>query len=91
MMNENKGMIYSINRAEAEKEAEKLKARLTPELQEAHSRINELDFDAEGQLAACFCILDRVSKTDDCFYSKEAYRAVEAACYDAFMLGKLKR
>jgi len=91
MMNEAKGTIYSINRAEAEKEAAKLKERLTPDLLEAHSRIDEVDFDAEGQLAACFCILDRVSKTDDCFYSKEAYRAIESACYDAYMMGKLQK
>ena len=31
MMNEAKGTIYSINRAEAEKEAAKLKERLTEE------------------------------------------------------------
>lgn len=91
MMNQNKGTVYSVNKAEAEKEAEKLKAKLTPELTEALSRIAGIDFDTEGQLVANFCILDSVSKADNCFYSMEAYKAIEAACYNAYMLGKLKR
>lgn len=83
------GMIYTLNRAEAEKEAEKLRAKLTPDQIEAYNEIGKIDFDTEGQIAACFCILDRASKTDHCSYSMEAYRAIEAACYDAYMLGKL--
>ena len=82
------GMIYTLNRAEAEKEAERMRARLTPEQKEAHDSINEHELDAEGQLAAIFCILDRASKTEFCSYSKEAYRAIEAACYDAYMMGR---
>lgn len=82
------GMIYTLNRAEAEKEAERIKARLTPEQVEAHSSISELDLDEAGQLASLFCILDRVSKADNVAYSMEAYRAIESACYDAYMMGK---
>ena len=91
MMNDNSGMIYSLNKAEAQKEAEKLRARLTPELTEALSQIAAVDFDEEGQLAACFCIMDKVSQTDNCLYSMEAYKAIEAACYNAYMMGKLKK
>ena len=91
MTTENKGTIYSVNKAEAQKEAEKLRAKLTPELTEALSRIDGLDFDTEGQLVASFCILDSVSQTDNCFYSMEAYKAIEAACYNAYMLGTLTR
>lgn len=85
------GMIYTLNKAEAAKEAEKIKARLTPEQIEAHSKINGLEFDTEGQIAAIFCILDRASKADNVSYSTEAYRAIEAACYDAYMIGKLSK
>ena len=82
------GMIYTLNKAEAEKEAEKIKARLTSDQIEAHDSINDIDFDIGGQLAAIFCIMDQVSKADNVSYSLEAYRAIEAACYDAYMMGK---
>lgn len=87
MMNE--GMIYTLNKQEAEKEVEKVRAKLTPDQLDAYDRISSQDHDTDAQMIACFCILDRASKVDNCFYSMEAYRAIEAACYDAYMMGKL--
>ena len=84
----NTGMIYKLNREEAEREVERIRADLTPEQIEAHRRISEQSIDEEDRQIIHLCILDRVSKVDNCFYSMEAYKAIEAACHDAYMMGK---
>ena len=89
MMNE--GMIYTLNREEAEKEVEKVRAKLTQDQLDAHSKIDSMDRDAEGQMASYFCILERVKKLDNCAYSMEAAKAMEEACYDAYMMGKASK
>lgn len=89
MMNE--GMIYALNREEAEREVERIRAKLTPDQIDAYDRISSQAHDTDGQMIACFCILDRVSKVDNCFYSMEAYKAIEAACHDAYMMGKASK
>lgn len=91
MMNETRGMIYTLNREAAEQQTQSLKTRLTPEQIKAHDSINELPLDVDGQLAALFCIMDKVREVDNCSYSLEAYRAIEAAAYDAYMMGKLSK
>ena len=91
MMNATKGMIYTLNRTAAEKETENIKKRLSPEQIKSHDSIKELPLDADGQLSSLFCIMDRVSKIENCSYSLEAYKAIEAACYDAYMMGKLSK
>lgn len=87
----NNGMIYGLNREEAVKEAERLREKLTPDQVEAHRRIRELESDEKGDLVSAFCIMDSVSKVDNCFYSMEAYRAIEEACYNAYMMGKASK
>ena len=87
----NTGMIYRLNREEAEREADRIRGELTPDQVEAHRRINELGSDEEGHLITSFCIMDSVSKADNCFYSMEAYRAIEEACYNAYMMGKASK
>lgn len=86
MMNE--GMIYTLNRAEAEKEVEKIRAKLTPDQLDDYSRISSMDLDADGQVISYFCILERVSKIDNCAYSMEAAKAMESACYVSYLMGK---
>ena len=83
----NKGMIYTLNRAEAENEVNKIRATLTSEQLTAHNNINDI-VDGDGKTAAAFCIMDRISQIDFGAYSMEFYKAVEAACYDAYMMGK---
>lgn len=87
----NTGMIYKLNKEEAEREAEKIRADLTPDQVDTYRRINELGSDEEGYLITSFCIMDSVSKTDNCFYSMEAYKAIEEACYNAYMMGKASK
>ena len=87
----NTGMIYRLNREEAEREVERIRSELTPEQIEAHGRISDQSIDEEVDKIARFCIMDRVSKVDNCFYSMEAYKAIEAACHDAYMMGKASK
>ena len=86
-----KDMIYTLDRAKAEAETERVRAELTEGQLAAFDSIDEHEYDAEGQLAAYYCILDRARQIDFCHYSMEAYKAIEAACYDAYMMGKLAR
>ena len=84
----NKGMIYTLNRAEAENEVNRIRATLTSEQLAAHNNIYDIAIDGDGKTTASFCILDRISQIDFGAYSMEFYKAVEAACYDAYMMGK---
>ena len=88
---DNTGMIYMLNREEAEREVERIRADLTPDQVKTHRRISDQGIDEEGHLITSLCIMDRVSKVDNCFYSMEAYKAIEAACHDAYMMGKASR
>ncbi|MBO4704117.1 MAG: hypothetical protein J5647_00040 [Spirochaetaceae bacterium] len=93
MEEQNKGTVFQPDMELIDMLIQRKSGALVPEEQEQCDIINDspIDYTEHAKNVLQFCVAKRIRNSKDLYYSTSAIELLEAACKDAYKLGRLER